>query len=623
MVWLGIVLVAAVLAYLPMFKASFLNFDDEIYITENPLIRNLDRDNLKALFSTIYQNQYAPVAMLIMALEFKVFGASPQALKAVSLVVHLANTLLVFQLIRQLFRRFDYAIVTAGLFALHPLQVESVAWLTASMKIGAYSLFFLGSLVAYVQYLNRKTPGWFVFSLVLFLWSCLSKEQAIVLPAALLAIDYVRERPLLSRTVILEKVPFVVLALAFAIVTLTLTNKPQNEDVVVSYSLMERLVFASYSSAASVLKLILPIHLSAFYTHPVTGSIPAYYFATPFLAILVAGALLISLKKGIRIIVFGIGFFLANIFLPFMSQLLSARDVMMADRYVYLSAIGFFVIAAYALGEWTRRQPQLRTMVWAALLSYGAVLTVLTCQRTQVWENSITLFSDVIQKERRTPGSSTSFLVLAHNNRGIARKRSGDREGALADFNQAIAINPNDARPWLSRANLLFDAGQFEAAIRDYEKVLQWDSKNAKAYSSRGAAHAAQNRFEPALKDLNRAIELDSMLADAFANRAQLYAEMKRFAEALADLDRYLQLKPDDADIINSRAVTLADLNRLAEAEAEFNRAIQLNPRMGAFYFNRSRLYKRTGRKAQALEDVQRAQSLGVSVDRQYLDSLR
>ena len=142
LLWLGLVLLATFAAYLPVLRAGFTNYDDGLYILENPMVRNLDWGHLKDIFSTIYQNQYAPIATLIMAIEVKVFGATAAPLKAIAVLFHLVNTVLVFELIRQLFKRFDYAIITAGLFALNTVQVESVAWLAGSMKIGAYSLFF-------------------------------------------------------------------------------------------------------------------------------------------------------------------------------------------------------------------------------------------------------------------------------------------------------------------------------------------------------------------------------------------------------------------------------------------------------------------------------------------------
>jgi len=620
--WLAVVLAGTFLAYLPLLKAQFINYDDGLYVLQNPFIRNLNGAHLKALFTTIYQNQYSPAAMLIMALEVKFFGAWAPALKTVSILFHMLNTVLVFQLVHQLFKRFDYAIVTAALFALNTQQVEAVAWLGASMKIGAYAFFFLSSLLAYIRYLKHKRLGWLVFSAVLFLCACGSKEQAVALPASLLAIDYLYGRPLLNRAVILEKIPFCVISIGFALFTLSLTGRMQNREMVLYYTPLERAVFGSFALSSYIFKLILPVKLSSFYTYPIRDAIPAYYYATPIVGVLILGALVVCWKKKLRLVVFGIVFFLANVFLPLVSQALSVRDVMMADRFIYVPAAGFFLVVAYVLGEVLRNKPQLQTMVWTGLHVYAALLAVLTFQRAQVWETSVTLFTDVIKKEQQAAGKYNSFLVLAFNNRGVARKAVGDREGALADFEQALAIAPKDPRPWLNRANLHFDAGRYDAALHDYNKSLALDEKNAEGHCSRGATYAAQNKFDLALKDFNRAIELDPMMIDAYGNRSLLYSGTKHFAEELADVDRYLQLKPDDADMINMRALALIDLKRLPEAEAELNRAIRMNPTNGAFYLNRSSLYHSTGRKAQALEDAQRAQSLGTAVDQQYLNGL-
>lgn len=623
LLWLGLVLLVTCVAYVPVLGGSFTNYDDGLYILENPMIRNLDWGHLKDIFSTIYQNQYAPLATLIMAMEVKLFGTTPAPLKAIAVLLHLVNTVLVFQLIRQLFKRFDYAIITAGLFALNTVQVESVAWLAGSMKIGAYSFFFLTTLLAYLRYLQGKNRGWFAVSLFLFLLSCLCKEQAIALPATLLAIDYLYGRRLRDRVVLLEKAPFFIVSIIFAMVTLSLSGKMQNPEMVNYYSAAQRFVFACFSIVSYLLKLILPVNLSAYYTYPVRGSIPPYYFVTPIFALLVLGALWVFWKKGQRTIVFGIVFFAANLFLPLMSQVLSVRDVMMADRYVYIPAIGFFLLVAYAVGQLLKSKPHLQTAIWSGLVAYGLLLAGLTWQRGHVWANSVTLFTDVINKGQLPSGGIDPFLSIPFNNRGVARKQSGDRAGALADFNQAIALNPMDPKPWLNRADLHFDAAEFGAAMPDYNKALEVDPKNAHAYANRGASYGAQNKFDLALADLNRAIELDPTLADAFGNRALLYHHTKRFAEELADIDRYLRLRPDDAEMMNMRALALIDLNRLPEAEAQFDRAIRISPSTGAFYFNRSQLYQRTGRKTRALDDAERAQSLGVKVDPKYLESLR
>ena len=187
---LGGLLLIVFIVYMPILQGEFINYDDDIYITENPMIVNLNAESVKGLFCDYYENQYSPVAMLIMALEYKAFGGSVSALKFISILWHLIGVILLFQLVRKLFNRFDYAIITAGLFGINTLQVESVAWLTASMKIGSFAVFSLASLLLYVHYLEKKRKGLFIGSLIFFLLACFSKEQAITLTGIILSLDY-------------------------------------------------------------------------------------------------------------------------------------------------------------------------------------------------------------------------------------------------------------------------------------------------------------------------------------------------------------------------------------------------------------------------------------------------
>ncbi len=196
---LGLLGIATILVLHQVLGTEFINYDDDVYVTENPLILDFNMADLRGLFSTFYANQYSPVAMTIMGLEIKALGVNSVALKAVSVLLHLLNAWLVFALIKALFERFELALLTAAIFALHPLQVESVAWLAASMKIGTYSAFFLGSLLLYTKYLQSNKRGLYLYSVLLFLLSCFCKEQAVILPLILPFLDQVRTGKLIDR----------------------------------------------------------------------------------------------------------------------------------------------------------------------------------------------------------------------------------------------------------------------------------------------------------------------------------------------------------------------------------------------------------------------------------------
>jgi len=622
-IWIAALLVVGFLAFSPVIQAEFINYDDELYITGNPLITQPNGENLKTLYTSFYGNQYSPVAMTIMALEWKVFGGEPGALKFISILLHLANALLVFFFVRKLLKRPDIAIIVSGLFALHTLQVESVAWMAASMKIGTYSLFTLASLLAYLSYLEKKQWSRLVLSLVFFVLSCMCKEQAVVLPILLLAVDYLQKRNLLSGRVWLEKLPFIAVSLAFGLATMTVADEMRGSGEALSYPLADRIVFATYALSSYVLKHVLPVGLSTYYTYPVPGAIPWYYYASPLLCLAILGGFIYAWKKDQRLVVFGLLFFLANIILTLLSQVFSVREVLMADRYVYLSAIGFFLIPAYWLTGIAKRTTTGRILVFGGFAVYVLVLAGLTFQRSGVWKNTVTVFTDAIEKGKPEEGKPWSpSLALPFSNRGMAKKAQGDIEGALADYEKAIACNPGYAKAYLNRGNIFLNT-DMDRAIENYNKSLELDPNNEKTYSSRGAAYARKGIHDKAMVDFNKAIEMDPNYRDALNNRALLHFYQRNYEKALADLDQALKTHPGEADLINFKGQALQKLRRYPEAEAAMNEAIRLAPTKGAYYYTRSLLYWEMADKTRANQDAVQARSLGYDVPPEYLNQLQ
>ncbi|MCZ7555515.1 MAG: tetratricopeptide repeat protein [Bacteroidia bacterium] len=622
---LAAVLLVIVVVYWDMFSASFINYDDDVYVTENPLITSLNWDNIKALFSGYYRNQYSPVAMFLMAVQISLFGLTAALpFKIVSVLLHAANALLVFLTVRRLSGRFDYAWITSLFFAVHPMQVESVAWLTASMKIGAYTFFFLLALLLYVRYVDTKRLLYYWLSLFVFLLSCFSKEQAIALAVTLPLVDYLRGRAVFSRAVLLEKLPFAIIAVIFGLATMTVVEEMQGGTPAYAYyTAVDRLIFTSYALASYVIKMILPMQLSAFYTYPLRDAIPGWYYVTPIIALAVGAALYAAWKRNNKMVVFGILFFLFNIFLTLLSQVLSVRDVIMADRYVYLPAIGFFLILAHFAQKLLAAKKLAPEIVYGVLGLAAVVYAGTAYVRTTVWNNSISIFTDVIEKGQLENNRYNPYLALAHTNRGVARRAAGDRDGALEDYNTAITINPAHANAWLNRGNVYFYSGRLAEAVEDYNTALKHQDDNPKTYSGRGAAYAQLGKPDLALADLNKALQLSPDFLDARQNRVLLYFDMQRNAEALQDAEYYLRFKPQDADMIHITAILLERLGRSAEAESAFNRAIMIRPGNAQFHLNRSFFYRDRGNRAAALADAERARALGMNVDESYINSLR
>lgn len=471
---LAVVLLISFLAFLPVPGNSFI-WDDKLYILNNKLIRNLSWENLLAIFSNFSSDNYTPVTDLFKAILYAFNGSDPLVFHLGSLVIHLVNVALAFWFLRLLSGRWEAAAVAALLWGIHPLNVESVAWASGISNLLCAS-FFLGSLVAYLKFLDGTKKRLLFLSVVFFLLAILSKAVAVVLPVVLLLIDSYKGRKLTVKTV-LEKLPFWILALAAGVLTLWLKSRVGSIENAASYTFFERIIFASYAYLAYLFKTILPVRLSAFYPYPALSgqSLPVIYYASLFL-LAGFGVFTAFILRRSRIVFFGVLFFSVNIAL--LLQLIPIGRVIMADRYGYLPSIGIFYLAgeaAYFLWHSGRRYTAI--FLAAALALFFAVTT---WQRSGVWRNEFTLWSDVIEKY--------DDVEIAYNNRGNYLLKQQRFEEALQDFDRVVALSPGVAVAHFNRGNVLFDMKRYGEAAGDYSRAIQLDPGFYLAYYNRGLA---------------------------------------------------------------------------------------------------------------------------------------
>jgi tetratricopeptide (TPR) repeat protein len=499
------------------------------------------------------------------------------------------------------------------------MQVESVAWLAASMKIGTYALFFLLSIWFYLRYKEKGKVKFMIAAFLSFLASCFCKEQAVVLPLVLVAVDYLQGRSLFEKKVWLNKIPFLLTSLIFGIVTLNASGGEEIAQKVYDFQISERLIFATYSVGVYLFKLFIPTDLSFFYTYPIKGDIPAYFYLFPLLLIGLLYIIFKAYKKDLRWLVFGILFFLLNVALTSLTAVMSVRDVIMADRYVYMASLGvFFILISLLNSKKEKWSPMLRSIP----LVMGVVFMIISMQRVKVFKNSVTLFTEVIEKgqykDRHNP-----YLALPYNNRGIAYKRDKKLELAIKDYEVAIGSNPSYPNGYLNRGNIHFDSGEDDLAVLNYNKVLGLKPRNEKALSARGAIYAKRKQYDDALADLTLAIEIDPYFLDAYSNRALTYLDMGNLDEAIEDVSTYLRYSPAKDDMYEFRGYLYIQKKDYKKALSEFNQAIALNSNRAGYYFNRASAHRGLGNKSAALQDANKAKIKGYQVPQEFFDSLR
>lgn len=607
-VYLLIALVAAGVIYFSLFDNEYLNYDDDLYVHENPLIRTM---KVGDLFAGPYASQYSPMAMTIMAVQYKI-SDSIGFIRFGSLFVHLLNVLFIFLIFKNLTKEDWMAGVIAVLWAVHPMQVESVAWLAASMKIGTYALFYLASIWFYIKYLDKtESKGMLVISIVTMLFAALCKEQAVALPLTLLAIDYFKERKIFSASVLIEKVPFFVISLIFGLLTLNATSGALDGKVPIvngenAFGFFERMILALHSLTAYIHNTIIPIDLSFFYTYPLKTNIPISVYIHAIITLGLVGVLVWAWKNKSTWLAFGLLFFFINVFFPTLTSLMAVRDVLMADRYMYVPLAGLLFILVYGLNSIKSKLPFHPQIIGFTL---ALVFGVLGFMRVDVFQTSATLFTDVINKESYSKPPLNPHLALAFNNRGIYRKRAGDIKGALADYEMAIRSNAAYPNALVGRGNIYFNAGQDDKALADYNKVAELDPNNGYNLSARGSIYAKRGQNDLALQDLNKAIQAEPYFKDAYSNRALVYLNAGNPAEAIKDVDSFLNLSPNSADMYELKGVCYMRLGRFEEAVSALTEGIRKDNSKASFYTNRAAAYDNLGRTAEAQQDRQTAAS--------------
>lgn len=529
--WLLAVIIITIIAFSPVFKLGFVNWDDKEYILENPFIKQFSFQNIKLFFTEFFLGNYHPFAMLTFALDYKMGGINPFIYHFTNLLFHVCTTLFIFKLAKQLFERLDVAILIAALFGVHAMHVESIAWV-AERKDVMYAFFYVTSLLSYVIYIKKTSSKYLYFSLALFICALLSKGQAVSLSVTLILIDIFFNRNLLSKKVIFEKIPFLILSVIFGLIAIR-----AQQGAVITLPLHERFFYASFGYVQYLLKLIYPFKLSAYYPYPfggITGSNLIEFSVYILITIGIIISLVYSYRKGYKNLFFGLAFYTVNIFLVL--QLLPVGNAIMADRYSYIPSIGFFIIIGtlYSkLSEFTKYKYILVICTFA----YVFLLVILTYQRCAVWDSGLTLWGDAVEKY---PDSHIAIMQ-----RGCARNDIKDFKGGIEDFNKAISIYPEYSYAFSYRGSAKANLGDLKGALEDYNQSIKLLPDKYGYYSGRGIVRAQLGDTKGAIEDFNKALELNYLASDVYSNRGIAKAISGDNTGALQDFEKSLSLNPD------------------------------------------------------------------------------
>jgi tetratricopeptide (TPR) repeat protein len=561
----------------------FLNIDDDLFFTNNPHLRSLSWENLRAIFTTYYGGNYHPVTTVIEAVEYKLFGLKAAGFHAVSLIVHLLNGWLVYRLTAHFSDRFDFRALVTAVFLLHPMHIEPVAWITDKTDL-YYSAFFLAALDCYLRYIKNGEKRLLVWTAILFLFSLGSKPAAIAFPLVLFIVDWHFGRGF--RSEMLYKSSLLLVSILFAYVTFTSLDAGSklSSQLMPDYSVVERFFVVNYAFAYYIVAFFLPLSLSALHLAP--AELTVWYYIAPLLNAAVIYGVYGSFRTD-RMLLSGFLFYAVTIGL--VVQIVPSGYNVVAERYSYMPYLGLSMAVA-SMYVHARQTSSKRANAMRLLAVFSVLLLVFSFRRAAEWKD------------------------LATNNRTIA-----DR-------------NPHSAYAQLSAAFQELNAGRVEESLRYAALAEELDSEGAEVQFLKGKIHFAlrNNTYDQALQQRERATAL------AAFQKAKRYGSMQRDLPEFLAILHFESNTMDSAEVyfselisadtsrntgyLTNRAVCRYNLNRFEGAIADYTAALAIDSTLGNARAERGICFSRIGRKQEACADLERAVSEGF---RDYLTDLQ
>lgn len=554
-------------AFREVLQLDFTNWDDPTYVKENSLIRNTSNEGINRMFTEFVSGNYHPLTMLSLAWDYSRGGLKPEVYHQTNLALHLLNVLLVLLLFHRLLGGQWFPVILITLFfGLHPMKVESVAWVSERKDV-LYAFFWLGAWLSYVHYRQSGKVIYLIATHILFIFSLLSKAMAVTLIPALLLTDYLMNRPWSWRWV-KEKAFLLLPAIGAGILAIFAQKEASAIGAPEDYTPFNQFLVASHGVLFYLWKSILPFNLCAFYPYPpkTDGWMPGIFLIAPVLVLaIMIGIGLVWQRTGFRPLMFGALFFLI-LLLPVL-QWLPVGNAIAADRYYYLSSIGFITPLAVAFSIWAKKSKAIQWSMYAVSAGMIFGFIILTQKQVKVWENSITLFTQVSKLYPNIPEP--------YNNLGIAWGHKGDQRKAIENYLKVLEIQPGFGLTYNNLGNAYGLLGQYDSAYYYIEKALQL-KPTANAWSNMGNALGMLGRTEEARNAFQKAIEMDPGFHEPYHNLGTSYAMKGDFQTALPYFQKSLEIMPDYAEAWYSMGITYQYLGNATESQRCLARAKEL-----------------------------------------------
>jgi len=605
--------VSTLLVFWQVRNFDFVNYDDNYYVSENQHVLNgLTTGNIIWAFTTGHAANWHPITWLSLMLDCQLFGTNPGWMHLINLLLHIVNTLLLFTVLKKMTGSLWPSAFVAAAFALHPMHVESVAWI-AERKDVLSTLFWLLTMATYLAYICRPVAFRYALTLVLFALGLMAKPMLVTLPFVLLLLDYwplgrfaapravktatIPDRRRVLYRIIIEKVPLLAIAAISSAITFLVQRAGGTVANIDVLPLNSRISNAFLSYATYIGKMFWPQNLAVFYPLEAEGSIPFRQVAMCALLLLVISILVIYFGGKRRYLIVGWFWFIGTL-IPIIG-IVQVGGQAYADRYTYIPYIGLFIIIAWGLPEllskWLYRKIALGIVAAMVLTAMG----IGTYRQVGYWKNNSTLFTHAVEV---TPNN-----WLAYNNLGDEYGKLGRYQDAIESFKQAIRIKPDYAETHNNLGFAYGKLGRWQDAVEAYKQAIRIKPDYADAHYNLGFAYGNLGRYQESIEAYKRAIRIKPDYADAYYNLGGTYGKLGRYQDAIESFKQAIRIKPDLAEAHYNLGVAHGKLGRWQDAVEAYKRAIRIKPDYAKAHDNLGNIYGKLGRYQDAVEAYKQA----------------
>lgn len=579
--WLIVALLITMtaIAFIPVLTCDFVNYDDPTYVTRNERVQQgVSLANLKWALGYAY-GHWIPLDTISHMIDCHLFGLNASGHHAVSLLFHLINVALLYLLLARVTGMRGRSLIVAGLFALHPIHVEPVAWISSRKDVLSTCLALL-CLHAYAGYAKRANMGRYVAVAALFTLAMMAKPMVMTLPALLFLFDIWPlnrlEPPRLADPawwrrclmLALEKLPLFLISTAFVLLAF------QTQQEVGALGTEEECPFpfrvqnAAVSYLIYLKKIVIPTGFVPFYPHPgVTLGWTKPLLAALVLAFITVAALLLWKRR--PYLPAGWLWFAVSLF-PVSSLVVQLGSHAMADRYAYMPFIGIYTAAVWGIADAARGRPLLHMAAPYCAGGILAALGVLSMAQATHWRDSVTLFTHTLRV--------SSNNHLAHKNLGVALAQQGKHEAAIAQYNAGLKIRGDDADLHYNVGNSFIELDMQDKAVEAFQKALARDPNHKESIYNLANTLARLGKYDEAIPHYRHMLEMDPNHLGARINFGNTLAISGKPAEAAEQYKAAINLDPNTGDAHVNLGNALASLGRYEEAEASFREGVRLQP---------------------------------------------